>query len=61
MQKCQRSLSALLVVLCLSQISLAKNNVHDWNNVRVIDIGSTIVAKNKTGREVRRETRPCYG
>jgi hypothetical protein len=51
MQKCQRSLSALLVVLCLSQISLAKNNVHDWNNVRIIDIGSTIVVKTKQGEK----------
>lgn len=31
MQKCQRSLSAFLVVICLSQISFARNNVHDWN------------------------------
>lgn len=51
MQKCQRSLSALLVVLCLSQISFAKNNLHDWNNVRVIDIGSTIAVKAKSGEK----------
>jgi hypothetical protein len=51
MKKCQRSLSALLVILCLSQISLAKNNVHDWNNVRIIDIGSTIVVKTKQGEK----------
>jgi len=51
MQKFQRPLSALLVVLCLSQISLAKNNVHDWNNVRIIDIGSTIVVKTKQGEK----------
>lgn len=51
MQKCQRSLSALLVVVCLSQISFAKNNVHDWNNVRIIDIGSTIVVKTKQGEK----------
>src|SRR5258707_15636194 len=51
MQKFQRPLSALLVVLCLSQISLGKNNVHDWNNVRIIDIGSTIVVKTKQGEK----------
>lgn len=51
MQKCKRSLSALVVVLCLSQISLAKNNVHDWNNIRIIDIGSTIVVKTKQGEK----------
>lgn len=51
MQKCKRSLSALLVILCLFQISLAKNNVHDWNNIRIIDIGSTIVVKTKQGEK----------
>lgn len=51
MQKCQRSLSVLLVVLCLSQVSIAKSNVHDWNNVRIIDIGSTVVVKTKQGEK----------
>lgn len=51
MQKRQRSVSALLVILLLSEIGLAKSNVHDWNNVRVIDIGSTIVVKTKQGEK----------
>lgn len=50
MHKCQRSLSALLVVLCLSQVSLARN-VHDWNNVRILAIGSTIAVKTKSGEK----------
>lgn len=51
MRSRQRSISVLLVVLLLSQISLAKNNVHDWNNVRILDIGSTIVVKTKQGEK----------
>lgn len=46
-----RFVSALLVVLLLSQISPAKNNVNDWNNVRLLDIGSTIVVKTKQGEK----------
>lgn len=51
MRNRQRPVSVLLVVLLLSQISLAKNNVHDWNNVRILDIGSTIVVKTKQGEK----------
>lgn len=51
MRNGQRSVSALLVVLLLSQISPAKNNVNDWNNVRLLDIGATIVVKTKQGEK----------
>jgi hypothetical protein len=51
MRNRQRSVSVLLVVLLLSEINLAKSNVHDWNNVRILDIGSTIVVKTKQGEK----------
>ena len=51
MRNRQRSISVLLVVLLLSEINLAKSNVHDWNNVRILDIGSTIVVKTKQGEK----------
>lgn len=51
MQIRKRSISALLVILLLSQLSFAKSNVHDWNNVRILDIGSTIVVKTKQGEK----------
>lgn len=47
----KRSISALLVILLLSELSFAKSNVHDWNNVRILDIGSTIVVKTKQGEK----------
>jgi hypothetical protein len=46
----QRSVSALLIILLLSEVSLAKD-VHDWNNVRILDIGSTIEVKTKSGEK----------
>jgi hypothetical protein len=51
----KRSISVLLVVLLLSQISLARNNVNDWNNVRILDIGSTITVKTKQGEKYEGE------
>lgn len=51
MQIRKRSISALLVILLLSELSFAKSNVHDWNNVRILDIGSTIVVKTKQGEK----------
>jgi hypothetical protein len=40
----------LLVILLLADASLARD-VHDWNNVRILDIGSTIVVKTKQGEK----------
>jgi len=44
-----RPLSVLLVILLLSNLTFAKANVHDWNNVRILELGSTIVIKTKQG------------
>ena len=49
MKNRQRPLSVLLVILLLSQLSLAKTNTHDWNIVRILELGSTIVVKTKQG------------
>ncbi len=51
MRNRQKSISALLVILLLSEISFAKNNINDWNNVRILEIGSTIVVKTKQGEK----------
>lgn len=47
----QRSISALLIILFLSEIGFAKSDVHDWNNVRILEIGSTVVVKTKNGEK----------
>lgn len=49
MRNCQRLLSVLLPILLFSEITLAKTNINDWNNVRIVEIGSTIIAKTKQG------------
>lgn len=49
MRNRQRSLSVLLVILLFAQLTFAKTNPHDWNNVRILELGSTIVVKTKQG------------
>ncbi len=49
MRNRRRSISVLLMVLLLSQLTFAKTNSQDWNNVRILDIGSAIVVKTKQG------------
>lgn len=44
-----RSFSVLLAVLFLSQHAFAKTDIHDWRNVRVLQLGSPIVVKTKQG------------
>ena len=51
MRNRKRSISALLVILLLSELGFARSNVHDWNNVRILDIGSTIVVRTKQGEK----------
>jgi len=48
--KCFRNtLSVLLLVLLFSSQTFAKTDIHDWNSVRVLQLGSTIVVKTKQG------------
>lgn len=49
MRNRQRPLSVLLVILFFSQLTFARTNIHDWNNVRILELGSTIVVKTKQG------------
>jgi len=51
MRNYQRSLAVLISVCVLSELALAKNNINDWNNVRILEIGSTIVVKTKQGEK----------
>ena len=47
----RRSLAVLIAVCVLSELALAKNNINDWNNVRILEIGSTIVVNTKQGEK----------
>ena len=49
MRACHRSLSVLLVVLLSSDLASARTDIHEWRNVRILEIGSTIVVKTKQG------------
>ena len=51
MRNYRRSLAVLIAVCVLSELALAKNNINDWNNVRILEIGSTIVVKTKQGEK----------
>lgn len=51
MPNCQRSVSALLAIFLFSECAFAKTNTSDWNNVRILDNGSTIVVKTKQGEK----------
>lgn len=51
MRNCRRSVSALLAIFLLSEFALAKTNTNDWNNVRILEPGSTIVVKTKQGEK----------
>lgn len=48
---CIRFVSTLLTVCLLSQLAFGRTNVHDWNNVRIVELGSTIVVKTKQGEK----------
>jgi len=50
MRECRRFLSAMLTVLLVSQLGLSKN-LNDWNAVRILKSGSTIVVKTKRGEK----------
>ncbi len=45
----KRPLSVLLVILLFCELTFARTNIHDWNNVRILELGSTIVVKTKQG------------
>jgi len=48
----QRKIFSTLLILCLlPQFAVAKNNLSDWNNVRILEIGTTIVVKTKAGEK----------
>lgn len=51
MRNCRRSVSALVAVLLFSQFAFSKTNYNDWNNVRILEPGSTIVVKTKQGEK----------
>lgn len=48
---CKRLAITLLAISLLPDFALAKTNVHDWNNVRIVELGSTIVVKTKQGEK----------
>jgi hypothetical protein len=49
MQNYKRAGAALLAVILLSEIAFSKTNLNDWNNVRILETGSTLVVKTKLG------------
>jgi hypothetical protein len=51
MLKQRRFFSSLLILCLLSQFAIAKDNLSDWNNVRILEIGTTIVVKTKAGEK----------
>ena len=51
MRTCQRSLSVLALTMLLSNFTYAKTDIHDWRNVRILELGSTIVVKTKQGEK----------
>jgi hypothetical protein len=51
MRNRQSPFAVLLVTLFLSHLTFAKTNTHDWNNVRILDLGSRIVVKTKQGEK----------
>lgn len=51
MLKQKRFFSSLLILCLLSQFAAAKNNLSDWNNVRILEIGTTVVVKTKAGEK----------
>ncbi|PYT08494.1 MAG: hypothetical protein DMF60_04650 [Acidobacteria bacterium] len=51
MRNLQRPVSVLLSIFLLSEFALAKTNIKDWNNVRILEPGSTIVVKTKQGEK----------
>ena len=44
-----RPLSVMLVVLLCSELTFAKTDIHDWRNVRLLELGSSIIVKTKQG------------
>ena len=46
-----RFVSALLILCFAAQLGVAKQNLQDWNNVRILDTGENIVVKTKTGEK----------
>jgi len=51
MRNYRRSFAVLIAVCMLSELAIAKTNINDWNNVRILEIGSTIVVKTKQGEK----------
>ena len=51
MRNYRRSFAVLMAVCVLSELAIAKNNIKDWNNVRILEIGSRIVVKTKQGEK----------
>ncbi|MFY9557384.1 MAG: hypothetical protein WAV47_21950 [Blastocatellia bacterium] len=47
----RESVCALLAMFLFSGVGFAKTNINDWNNVRIVEIGSTIVVKTKQGEK----------
>ena len=44
-------LAALLMLCLLAPCAAAKGNLNDWNNVRILDPGDTIVVKTRIGEK----------
>jgi hypothetical protein len=51
MLKQRRLFSSLLILCLLSQFAIARDNLSDWNNVRILEIGTSIVVKTKAGEK----------
>lgn len=47
----RRLLVSVLTICLLSGLTLAKSNIHDWNNLRIVELGTTIVVKTKQGEK----------
>jgi len=51
MRNYRRPVSILLAIFLFSDFASAKANINDWNNVRILESGSTIVVKTKRGEK----------
>ena len=51
----RRRLSSLLVLCCAAQLVAAKQNLQDWNNVRILEPGDPVVVKTQAGEKYEGE------
>jgi small nuclear ribonucleoprotein (snRNP)-like protein len=51
MLKGRRLFSAFIVLSLVCRVAVAGNNLGDWNNVRILEAGATVVVKTKAGEK----------